>query len=127
MLRLATRVNGDAIAHGLLELKQAESPTLPFPSQSFNKLLSVHTLYFWKHPLVELCEFRRVLRDGGRMVLGFRSKTPAAEAEFPSSVYTFRTVDEVARLLSESGFSEITPTEFRSANRAIALLTACAV
>jgi ubiquinone/menaquinone biosynthesis C-methylase UbiE len=124
MFRLASRSNRDAIARGMLVLKQVASHALPFQSQSFDKLLAVHTLYFWKHPHVELRECRRVLRDGGRMVLGFRAKTPAAEAEFPSSVYSFRTVDEVARLLSESGFSEIIPTEFRSGNRAIALLTA---
>jgi ubiquinone/menaquinone biosynthesis C-methylase UbiE len=124
MLRLATRVSRSAIARGLLELRQGESQKLPFPNQSFDKLLSVHTVYFWKHPLTELREFRRVLRDGGSVVLGFRAKTPSAEAEFPVSIYTFRSVEEIGRLLSESGFSEVAATEYRTASRVIALVKA---
>jgi len=124
MLRLAIGANRNAIDRGQLVLKHVESHALPFASQSFDKLLSVHTLYFWKHPLIELLECRRVLSNGGRLVLGFRPKSPIAEAEFPSSVYLFRDVAEVARLLSESGFSSVGASEFRSANRVIALLTA---
>ena len=127
MLRLATSTNVAAIKRGLLVVKQAQSHALPFPDASFDKVLAVHTLYFWKHPLIELRECRRVLKDGGRIVLGFRPKTPSAEAEFPSSVYTFRTVEEVGLLLHESGFSKAAATEFQSGNRAIALLTAHAV
>jgi ubiquinone/menaquinone biosynthesis C-methylase UbiE len=124
MLRLATRVNRNAIAHGLLELKHADSQTLPFPSHRFDKLLSVHTLYFWKHPIIEFREFRRVLRDGGKLVLGFKPKDQRTEAEFPAGVYTFRTVEEVCRLLSDSDFSQVAATEFRSARRVITLVTA---
>lgn len=124
MLRLATRANRSAIAHGLLEVEEADSQALPFPDQHFDKLLSVHTLYFWNDPLIELREFRRVLRDSGRLVLGFKPKSQSTDAQFPAEVYTFRTVEEVRCLLAEADFSEVTATEFRSASRLVVLMAA---
>jgi SAM-dependent methyltransferase len=31
----------------------------------------VHVTYFWEDPLPHLCEIRRVLRPGGRLLLGY--------------------------------------------------------
>src|SRR5260221_10670655 len=46
MCRMATRRNRPAVASGRVELHQASVEALPFPDGSFDKVLSVHTLYF---------------------------------------------------------------------------------
>jgi ubiquinone/menaquinone biosynthesis C-methylase UbiE len=72
MLKMASQRNRKAIAGGLVRLDLGDSASLPYPSQSFDRAVSVHTLYFWPEPLDHLREIQRVLKPGGRLVLGFK-------------------------------------------------------
>jgi ubiquinone/menaquinone biosynthesis C-methylase UbiE len=124
MLRLASSVNRDVIAQGRVELQQGDSASLAYPDQAFDKLLAVHTIYFWEDPAAHLRECRRVLRSGGLLVLGFRSREQAPIADFPASVYNFRSVAEIRELLREAGFATSEVTESRLTKRVITYVTA---
>jgi len=106
MVRLAASRNRRLIAGGGMELKIADSAALPYGDARFDKAYAVHVLYFWKDPLAHLREARRVLRPGGRFVLGFRSD-PAAVRDFPSPIYRFYSPEEAERLLEQSGFRQM--------------------
>jgi SAM-dependent methyltransferase len=95
------------VADGQVDLRAGDSATLPWGDASFDKAFSVHTIYFWPDALQNLMELDRVLRPGGRLVLGFRERSPAAIAGFPASVYRFYTVDEVKGLLKAAGFEDV--------------------
>ncbi len=105
MLQVATRTNRKAIARGLVDLKQGDGRSLPYPSERFDKLLTVHTVYFWKDPVIYFREFRRVLRPDGRLAIGFRPKDELASSTFPPEVYTFRSIEEICDLLREADFT----------------------
>ena len=124
MLRLATRANRAAITRGLVQLNEGDGQSLPYPANRFDKVLTVHTIYFWLDPIVYLQELRRVLRPGGRLVIGFRPKDQLTMSSFPSEIYTFRPVDEICGLLAEAGFPVTDRTEARPNGRRIALITA---
>ena len=62
MCRMATRRNRQAVAGGRVALRQAAVEALPYPDGSFDKVLAVHTLYFWREPERALSEIRRVLK-----------------------------------------------------------------
>ena len=104
MVRLATRRMKRAIDRGRASVHAAEAKRMPFESDRFDAVLAVHVLYFWSQPELELCEIRRVLRPGGVLVLGFRPDGPEARASLPASIYHLRSVEEVAKLLTEAGF-----------------------
>jgi SAM-dependent methyltransferase len=55
------------------DLRLADAAALPFPDASFDVVLSVSTIYFWPDPTRVLAEMTRVLKPGGRVVLGYRS------------------------------------------------------
>jgi SAM-dependent methyltransferase len=55
------------------DLRLADAAALPFPDASFDVVLSVNTIYFWPDPTRVLAEMTRVLKPGGRVVLGYRS------------------------------------------------------
>jgi len=122
MVRMAERRCRRLIRDGKVTLSVGDSDHLPFPDQHFDKALSVHTVYFWADPVAHLREIRRVLADGGRLVLGFRSKEDKMAEDFPESVYTFYTAEEVGGLLEASGFERV---DLAHAPGGLIMATAC--
>jgi SAM-dependent methyltransferase len=109
MVRMAQRRCVDLVGKGLVELTVGDSRRLPYSDNSFDKVLCVHTIYFWKKPLKDLGEIFRVLKPGGRLVLGFRAKSETgATGDFPESVYAFYSTYEISTLLESAGFEKIT-------------------
>jgi SAM-dependent methyltransferase len=108
MLAIASKTNRLQISCGQVQLKRASSDALPFDDCSFNASLAMHTLYFWSSPEAHLREIARVLKPGGRFVIGFRpAEDRAVTSQFPASVYTFRGTEEVEALLLKAGFAHI--------------------
>lgn len=105
MLRIAQGRNAKALRTGRMELRLGSSDQLPFEPCSFDKVLAVHTLYFWARPERDLAEIHRVMAPGARLVLGFRpAEDPGFAKDFPQTIYTIRPIIEVERLLSQAGF-----------------------
>ncbi len=78
--------------------------TLPFPDDHFDKVMSVHTIYFLPNLRATLAELARTMRPGGRLSLVFRSAADPATGDFPGDVYRFYGVDEVETDLRAVGF-----------------------
>jgi SAM-dependent methyltransferase len=107
MVKVARRRNRRLLREGRVDLGRADVAKLPFPDGSFDKVFSVHTIYFWKDPSGTLEEIRRVLRTNGRLVLGFRARDDGAPADrYPPDVYTFHSRDEVRAMLEAAGYGE---------------------
>lgn len=107
MLRMATRRCKRLIEAGRLRLALADSASMPYPDESFDKIVTVHTLYFWDDPQRHLGELYRVLRPGGCLVVGFHPKGATATTSFPESVYSFYDVEEVEALLRQVGLRDV--------------------
>jgi len=108
MNRVATRRHRRLVAEKRIEFCLGSSDQLPFPDQSFDKVLAVHTIYFWKAPLDHLTEARRVMKPGGLFVLGFRpAEDPRFQATFPSEIYHIRPEAEIAQFASDAGFDAV--------------------
>jgi ubiquinone/menaquinone biosynthesis C-methylase UbiE len=107
MVVMARQRCANAIRRGLLKVRLGDSSSLLFPDGSFDKVLCIHTLYFWKDPVRDLREICRVLKPEGRLVLGFRAKSSESGADFPETVYTFYSTDRVCELLKSAGFEGI--------------------
>jgi SAM-dependent methyltransferase len=90
-----------------LDVHLASADALPFEDRIFDKAASLNSLYFWPDPEDALTEIARVLRPGGRLLLGFE---PAAELrKYPGHVHGFRLfeVAEVRALMEGAGFGAI--------------------
>jgi SAM-dependent methyltransferase len=108
MCRMATRQNRRAIAEGRVELRQAPAEALPYPDAVFDKVLTVHTLYFWPDLGLPFGEIARVLRDGGRLVAAHRIDR-AAERDFPAPTYRFPSDEQVTAALRDAGLASAEP------------------
>lgn len=108
MVRMATHRNRPLIRERRVDLQLGDSAHLSYQDCRFDKVCSAHTLYFWSDPQEHLREIHRVLKSGGRFVLGFSPRDDEkATASFPASVYRFYTSDEVHDLLKGVGFQDI--------------------
>ncbi len=90
MVRHARHRNRSWIGAGRAVVELGSSRDLSrFPDRGFDRVLGVHVVCFWRDPARDLAEVRRVLRPGGRLLLGFR---PAAAGSAPGAA------DEPARV-----------------------------
>jgi SAM-dependent methyltransferase len=124
MLRVATRYNRRLISEGSVELKLGASGTLPYPDRHFDKVLSVHTIYFWTNPVQDLREIARVMKPGARFVLGFRPRDDRTSTDFPEGIYRHCSPDEVRTLLEDSGFEDVRVVDRRLSRRAMCFTVA---
>lgn len=107
MCERAARNNKALVAKGRVKVRCARSDDMPLETGFFDAAMSVHTLYFWNPAEPHLEEIARALRPGGRLVLVFRPSSDPATPEFPTSVYTFRSIEEIESLVDECGFENL--------------------
>jgi ubiquinone/menaquinone biosynthesis C-methylase UbiE len=69
MVRASCRRNATAIQAGRVDVRQGDVASLPHADQHFDKIVSIHTLYFWTEPERTVAEIWRVLKPGGQLAL----------------------------------------------------------
>lgn len=58
-----------AIRAGRADLRLGSAAALPFPDETFDRVLAVNSLHHWPDPVAGLREVRRVLRPGGSVAI----------------------------------------------------------
>ncbi len=102
MLHTASSRNAKAIKAGLVELKYGDVAALPFQDQQFDKLLSIHSLYFWPERADIMKELARVLKPGGMLAL---TLSPG-KVNMPTEAFYNTMVDEqILPAMERLGFS----------------------
>ncbi|AAV81625.1 class I SAM-dependent methyltransferase [Idiomarina loihiensis] len=104
MVAEAKRMNEDIVTSGQATFQQGNSSQLNFDNNVFDKVLTVHTLYFWDNPLEHLVEIRRVLKPQGLFCLAFGESS--FMKDLPFVPYGFELYDRelACNLLQDAGF-----------------------
>jgi ubiquinone/menaquinone biosynthesis C-methylase UbiE len=125
MVRTARRHNRRHLQAGRMTLDLADSTALPFPDACFDRVFTVHTIYFWAEPERHLAEICRVLDRGGRLVLGFRpAEDPHFAAQVPASIYHVRPRAEVEAAVTRADLRIVQSPTKRLPTRLLALIVA---
>ncbi len=96
------------IKSGQLSLIEASSDNMPLDHSCFDQVACANTLYFWQPPELHFKEILRVLKPGGKFVMGFRTGEQIDGMNLHSSIFGRYTVEEVGSLLELAGFEHIT-------------------
>ena len=108
MVAAASKRNIAAIRAGKVELRHADAAHLPYPDASFNKAFSIHSIYFWRDPLLALKDIYRVLKPHGLLVLTVLPKEKwnlADPDEAGAPDCRPYSGDELLALMREAGFT----------------------
>lgn len=90
---------------GRLDLRCEDSSCMSFASDTFDWAVSINTVYFWEAPQAHLDEIRRVLKPGGRLLLGYRPRSAMEHLPFAKECFRLFEPGEIQALLKSSGFS----------------------
>ena len=106
------RNNEKNIKSGKMDVLEGSVENLPFADDSFDKIITVESFYFWPDPQENLKEVRRVLKEGGTFLLvadtynkeGLDPKTLENICRF--HLFT-PTAEEFRKLFEKAGFTDI--------------------
>jgi ubiquinone/menaquinone biosynthesis C-methylase UbiE len=98
MVQQASARNADALRSRRADLRYGSVERLPFADKTFDKAFAINSMQAWPDARVGLREIRRVLKHGGRIVLGFtvnsgQPKEGVTEALDDAGFAQARTVD----------------------------------
>lgn len=82
---------------------------LPFEQNTFTKICSVNTVYFWKELPQVFLECRRILRSDGVLVVCFNASYELEKDSWDDCDFTLYTDEEVMSSIRSAGFTHIDP------------------
>ena len=115
MVRLASRRNRAAIARGLVEVKQIDGVTLGLDGRTFDRIVSVHCIYFWREQGGTLAQLSSALRPGGRMVLAFMPEGDQVPARLRDPTYRFPRPERIEAVLRRCGLEVLSSSRSKAA------------
>jgi ubiquinone/menaquinone biosynthesis C-methylase UbiE len=107
MVRAARRRLRRQIEAGLVRIDVGRSSAMPYHDGSFDRVLTVNTIYFWEQPPVDVREIRRVLKPGGLFVLVFRAVPDEDGGLRVHGIPAHISVANVRAWMQETGFNQL--------------------
>jgi ubiquinone/menaquinone biosynthesis C-methylase UbiE len=107
MVKQATARNRSACRDGRATLLHGDGITIPFPDDSADAAITVHTVYFMPDPAATFVDIARVMRPGGTLVVACRTSDTPTPAWMDPTIYRVPTADHVTALLADAGFTHV--------------------
>jgi SAM-dependent methyltransferase len=111
MVKVARKRNAAAIANGTVNLQQGEVSSLPYEDESFNKVMTIHCIYFWTDLITCLKEIRRVMKPDGILAITILPKDTWLKQQQPPvpppDLFTLYNSGDIVQLVSDAGFRQV--------------------
>ncbi len=105
MVEESKKMNADLITKGRVDFILSDIASLPFADNSFNKIFTINTIYFWEDENVVLQEIKRVLKPNGKFIIGLRPKHKAEKYPFIKYGFKLFAKDDIAKLFDDNGIT----------------------
>jgi ubiquinone/menaquinone biosynthesis C-methylase UbiE len=107
MVNEASGINKDLMAAGRANFVLANAVDMPFAAESFDKVFTINTIYFWDEPAKILSEIKRILSSNGILAIGLRTEESMKVLPFVQYGFTGYDKTKIRKLLEENGFEII--------------------
>lgn len=108
----AQNINADYMDQGQAEYHLYDGQTIPFNENSFNRIFSVNTIYFWENPKAFFKEIYRVLKPDGKVCICFVHKESMKTLPFTKWGFEFYDQDKIKDLIDQTQFEMEAILEF---------------
>jgi SAM-dependent methyltransferase len=95
------------IESGRLRLERGHVAAIPFSDGSFDRVVTVHTIYFWPDTDAGLRQIFRKLLPGGMLVVGTATKEFLGQRRISQHGYRLFDDGELRELLERAGFVDV--------------------
>lgn len=96
-----------------IKIHKASIEALPFADQTFDRICTQNTIYFWEHPQQACSELYRICKDRGCVVIAFRPKHDIKDMAFTRYGFNLYDDDQVASMLQKAGFDSVELKHFK--------------
>jgi len=107
MQQQAIKLNQNYIQNNSANFKLYNGTDIPFNDESFDKIFTVNTFYFWKNPNLLLNEIYRVLKPNGILALTFADKSFMEKLPFTNFGFNLYSLNDAEELLQKNHFKII--------------------
>ncbi len=105
MVSIAKKKNRRYIASGRVVIRKGRFEEQSYHEDFFDKICSANTIYFWSDPVGTAQKIRRILKPGGKLVLGFEDGEQMKKKPLSSKIFRFYSPADVKQLLIDCGFT----------------------
>jgi len=106
MVTIARRKNQAHILKGKVLIHRGNVDNMPFQAETFTKICSVNTIYFWEDLQASSRRILRLLKPGGKLVLGFEGRAQMQQRRLDPNVFRTYATTEVAAILRNTGSAQ---------------------
>ena len=107
MFQEARQINRNYVSQKQAFFSIYEGNTIPFEDDSFNKVFTVNTIYFWQEPEKLLSEIYRVLQPKGILCITFAEESFMKQLPFTQFEFELYSTEKVEKLIEKSFFKII--------------------
>ena len=107
MFQEARQINRNYVSQKQAFFSIYEGNIIPFEDDSFNKVFTVNTIYFWQEPEKLLSEIYRVLQPKGILCITFAEESFMKQLPFTQFEFELYSTEKVEKLIGKSSFKFI--------------------
>ncbi|MCA1919127.1 MAG: class I SAM-dependent methyltransferase [Flavobacterium piscis] len=107
MFQEARQINRNYVSQKQAFFFFFEGNTIPFEDDSFNKVFTVNTIYFWQEPEKLLSEIYRVLQPKGILCITFAEESFMKQLPFTQFEFELYSTEKAEKLIEKSSFKII--------------------
>lgn len=111
MVAVASKANRKGIENGDIHLEIGDCCNLLYQDATFDVVMTMNTIYFWKDTIKGLTEIYRVLKAGGKFYNAVLTKESLDKVFYTKNGFKKFTEDDYIKLGQEVGFRNITCKE----------------
>jgi ubiquinone/menaquinone biosynthesis C-methylase UbiE len=108
MVSVSRGKNKKNIEKGKVKIIEGDFDKIQYEKETFTKVCSVNTLYFWPEPLRTARKAVEILKPGGKFLLAFEDIEQLKKRKLDQDTFRLYSKDDVLDLLIDAGFSNRT-------------------